>query len=93
MTELDRLRKLAEAVQAGAGHLYSLDWKAVQESDEIGVYPRVLIGGKYSTPIRIGCWNEQEGAIIQTLADYIAALHPVLILELLDRVGRDTELS
>lgn len=89
MNDLDRLRRLAEAVRKGAGHLYTLDWKSIQLSDEFGVCPRVHIGGKCGTHIRIGCWNEEEGLVIQQLADYIAALHPVLILELLGRIEDD----
>lgn len=90
MTNLDRLRQLAEAVRDGAGHLYSLDWKSIQVSDEFGVYPRVDIGAKHGACVKIGSWNEVEGDIFQTVADYIAALHPVLILELLDKVEDDT---
>lgn len=93
MTELDRLRRLAQAVQASAGHLYGLDWKSLQESDEIGVSPRIDIGAKYGTKIKLGCWSPEEGQIVQTLADYIAALHPVLILELLDKVQDETTRS
>ena len=89
MSDLDRLRKLAESVEEGAGHLYNLDWRSVQFSDEFGVCPRVHIGAKAGTYIKMGCWSAEEGLIVQRVADYIASLHPVLILELLDRVGND----
>lgn len=79
-----RLRRLAESVKAGAGELYDLDWKATSRSDNFGVCPRIMIGGKYSSHISLGCWSERQAPVIQELAEYLAMLDPDVILELLD---------
>jgi hypothetical protein len=84
MSDAARLRRLAETVEDGAGQLYGLDWKSIQLSDEFGVSPRVLLGGPFSTVIRIGCWRPDQAPAIQSVADYLAALTPATVLELLD---------
>lgn len=84
----DRLRRLALAAQEGAGDLYGLDWKSIQEADEFGVCPRVLLGGKFNAMLRVGCYNEFQAPTMQQLTDYLAAITPGVILELLDNVER-----
>jgi hypothetical protein len=85
VTNIERLRRLALAVQAGASSgLYGLDWTSIQESDEFGVAPRVLLGGNFNAMIRIGCYSPHQADIMQQLADYLAALTPEVVLGLLD---------
>jgi hypothetical protein len=85
VTNIERLRRLALAVQEGASTgLYDLEWKSIQESDDFGVCPRVYLGGNFSAVLRLGCYSEHQAQTMQQLADYLAALTPGAILELLD---------
>lgn len=89
--DLAKLRWLAEAVQAGAGELYGLDWTATQFEDDFGAGPRVFIGGTYGAAIRVGWWRPEQVPTMTQLTEYLSLLTPATILYLVDIAERSDD--